>query len=143
MIKDIHHTGFVVGDLERSIEFYRDVIGLDEKSRYERTGKGIEKVVGYEGAHLQIALMGAGGVHSLELIQYVNPPSGERPTNERSVIGGTHLAFHVDDIDSIFQAAVENGATRLNKPTEVAPGRSACYMQDPDGNWIELLQIAE
>ena len=141
MIKDLHHTGFVVSDLGRAVEFYRDVIGLDEKSRYERTGRGIDRVVGYEGAHLQVALMGAGGVHSLELIQYLNPAPAERLTNERSVLGGTQLACQVDDIDSIFQAAVDNGATRLNRPTEVASGRIACYMQDPDGNWIELLEI--
>ena len=142
MIKDMHHTGFVVRDVETAVEFYRDVIGLEVTSRYERTGPGVSSVVGYEGAHLQVALMGAGGVHVLELIQYLNPPPAERPTTERSVLGGTHLAFLVDDIASMFQAAVENGATRLNRPTEVAPGRTACYMQDPDGNWIELIEIA-
>ena len=143
MIKDMHHTGFVVRELETAVAFYQDIIGLEVTSRYERIGTGIDLVVGYEGAHLQVALMSAGGVHVLELIQYLNPPSGERPTTERSVIGGTHLAFLVDDIASMFQAAVENGATRLNRPAEVAPGRTACYMQDPDGNWIELLEIAE
>ena len=143
MIKDMHHTGFVVGDLERSIEFYRDVIGLDEKSRYERTGNGIEKVVGYEGAHLQIALMGAGGVHSLELIQYVNPPPGQRPTSERSVIGGSHLAFAVDDIQAAYEKLSAAGAKTLNAPVAVAPGRTVCYLQDPDGNWLELMELKE
>ena len=79
MIKDMHHTGFVVSDLERAVEFYRDVIGMEVTTRYERTGPGVESVVGYEGAHLKIALMGAGGVHALELIKYVSPAPAERP----------------------------------------------------------------
>ena len=143
MIKDMHHTGFVVSDLERAVEFYRDVIGMEVTSRYERTGPGVESVVGYQGAHLKIALMGAGGVHSLELIEYLSPTPAERPTNERSVLGASHLAIQVDNIAELFQAAVDNGAASLNPPTEVAPGRIACYMQDPEGNWIELIELAE
>ena len=143
MIKDMHHTGFVVSDLERAVEFYRDVIGMEVTTRYERTGPGVEAVVGYKGAHLQVALMGAGGVHALELIKYHSPAPAERPTSERSVLGASHLAVQVDNIDDLFQAAVDNGATSLNPPTEVAPGRTACYMQDPDGNWIELIELAE
>ena len=143
MIKDMHHTGFVVSDLERAVEFYRDVIGMEVTSRYERTGPGVESVVGYKGAHLQVALMGAGGVHALELIKYHSPAPAERPTSERSVLGASHLAVQVDNIAEMFQAAVDNGAISLNPPTEVAPGRTACYMQDPDGNWIELIELAE
>ena len=143
MIKDMHHTGFVVSDLERAVEFYRDVIGMEVTSRYERTGPGVESVVGYKGAHLQVALMGAGGVHALELIKYHSPAPAERPTSERSVLGASHLAVQVDNIVEMFQAAVDNGATSLNPPTEGAPGRIACYMQDPDGNWIELIELAE
>ena len=111
------------------------------QARYERTGPGIEQVVGYEGAHLQIVLMGAGGDHSLELIQYRNPAPARRPTEERSVLGATHLCFQVDDIEKTFQALVSNGAKVLNPPEELAAGRVACYLQDPDGNWLELLQI--
>ncbi len=143
MIKHVHHTGFVVRDLEKAVEFYRDVIGLEVRSRYERIGPGVDQVVGYEGAHLRIALMGADAVHALELIQYLNPPPAQRPTDERSVLGGSHLAFQVDDVRALYQAALDNGAASLNPPTEVSPGRTACYMQDPDGNWIELIEIAE
>ena len=36
---------------------------------------------------------------------------------------------------------MSNGAKKLNPPKELAPGRTACYLQDPDGNWLELLQL--
>ena len=140
----MHHTGFVVEDLERAVAFYRDVVGMEVASRYERIGPGIERVIGYEGTHLNIAHMGlADGGPTLELIQYLNPPPDSRPTEERSVLGATHLAIQVDDIEESFARLVAGGAKRLNPPTQLAPGRTACYLQDPDGNWLELIQIEE
>jgi catechol 2,3-dioxygenase-like lactoylglutathione lyase family enzyme len=143
MIKRMHHTGFVVSDLEKAVDFYRDGAGLQVQSRYERIGAAIEQVVGHEDAHLLIAVLGLGGEHLLELIQYVSPPPADRPTAERAVLGAAHLAFLVDDIEGTLDALASNGARTMNPPAEVAPGRTACYLQDPDGNWIELLKIKE
>ena len=140
MVKALHHTGFVVRDLESSIEFYRDVLGLQLVRRLERNRGPIDQVVGYRDAHLLIALLNAGNGHHLELIQYVNPPPAERPTEERSVLGGTHLAFEVEDIEATHRTLTNNGARKLNPPVRVSSERIACYLQDPDGNWIELLQ---
>ncbi|MCI0441417.1 MAG: VOC family protein [Chloroflexi bacterium] len=144
MIKRMYHTGFVVSDLQKSLAFYRDVLGLKVVRELERTGYPISQVVGYENAHLKGAMLGLEGEegHVLELIQYVNPKASARPTTERAVLGGSHLAFYVDDIEQTFQKLVANGAKKLNPPVEIAPGRKGCYMQDPDGNWIELIQQA-
>ena len=142
MIKRFHHTGFVVQDVDKAIAFYRDIVGLEVANRYQRTGHAIGQVVGYDDAHLEIAILESKGEHILELIQYVNPPPGARPTQERSVLGGTHLCMLVDDIDETFRKLTENGAVAMNPPASVAPGRTACYMQDPDGNWIELLELS-
>ena len=119
-------------------------MGLEVQRRYERVGAGIDQVVGYDDAHLRIALLGVpGGEHVFELIQYLNPPPGERPTEERSVLGGSHLCFLVDDIGAAFDRVSKSDARTMNPPADVAPGRTACYLQDPDGNWIELMQLAE
>ena len=143
MITGMNHTGFVVRDVEKATMFYRDVIGLTVVTTYEREGSPISQVVGYENAHLRVALLSIEEGHILELIQYVHPPGSERATEERSTLGGTHLAFNVEDIEQTFQQLVSNGVRGLNPPAEVAPGRKACYMQDPDGNWIELIEITE
>lgn len=140
MIKEMHHTGFVVKDIDKAVDFYQQGLGLEEQVRYERQGPGIDNVIGYKGACLKICLMSIGS-HSLELIQYVSPDPTHRPTIERNVIGSSHLAFQVEDIHSVFQQAMAHGAIELNPPTEVAPGRTACYLQDPEGNWIEFIEI--
>jgi catechol 2,3-dioxygenase-like lactoylglutathione lyase family enzyme len=141
MIKNLHHTGFVVRDRAAALTFYRDALGLDVVSEYERQGAAIDRVVGYEGTHLKSALLDLGGGHMLELIQYVSPSPEARPTDERNVIGAAHIAMLVKDIASLSEKLVAAGAAVINPPTELAPGRLACYLQDPDGNWLELVQV--
>ena len=142
MVQKLHHTGFVVKNVEESTAFYRDVVGLSLIRAYERMGTGIDQVVGYENAHLSAAILDIGGGHILELIQYVNPRSEDRPTEERNVLGARHLALLVDDIHAMYARLAENGGQGMNPPAELEPGRIACYLQDPDGNWIELLELS-
>ena len=143
MIQRLHHTGFVVRDRNKAVAFYRDVVGLKVISEYERRGEGIDQVIGYQDAHLKATTLDLGEGHVLELIQYLNPSSEERPTEERSVLGAAHLAIQVDDIQAMFEKVTAGGAQTLNPPAELAPGRMACYFQDPDGNWLELLELRE
>ena len=142
MVQKLHHTGFVVKNVEESTAFYRDVVGLSLIRAYERMGTGIDQVVGYENAHLSAAILDIGGGHILELIQYVNPRSEDRPSEERNVLGATHLALLVDDIHAMYARLAEKGGQVMNPPAELEPGRIACYLQDPDGNWIELLELS-
>ncbi len=141
MITSMNHTGFVVKDLDKSLAFYTEVVGLQLNSRGESEGGVIGQIVGYDDSHLKLASLriGAEGGHVLELIEYVKPPSADRPTEERAVLGASHLAFNVTDMEGTFQRLLDAGATKLNPPVEVREGRMACYLQDPDGNWIELV----
>lgn len=140
MITGLNHCGLVVKDLEKSVAFYRDVVGLTLADRRERTGGPISQILGYENTHILIADMKF-GQHTLELIQYVNPAGQQRPTEERNVFGASHIAFEVDNIQETYQHLVSNGGQKLNPPVEIVPGKKGCYLQDPDGNWIELLEL--
>ena len=143
MITGMNHTGFVVSDLEKSLAFYRDILGMKIVREMERTGAPISQIVGYENAHLRGVHVGFDEGPTLELIFYVVPPAAERPTVERSVLGGTHLAMNVDDIDETYRHIMSNGGRKLNPPATLEPGRRACYLQDPDGNWLELVELRE
>jgi lactoylglutathione lyase len=144
MITGMNHTGFVVKDLDKSVEFYSQVVGLQVVARRERDGAEISQILDYENTHIKVALMGIDqdGGHILELIEYLTPTSAEGPTQERAVLGASHLAFNVTDMTGTFQRLLDNGAMRLNAPVEIAPGRVACYLQDPDANWIELIEAS-
>ena len=142
MIKTMHQTGFAVKDIDKSLAFYRDIVGLQVIDRFQRVGDAIDQVVGYQSAKLEICTLKADGDHILELIEYVTPPSAPWPTEERSVLGGTHLCMSVSDIDETFKKITSNDSIKMNPPAGLVKRRKACYLQNPDHNWIELLELA-
>ena len=142
------HAGMVVENLERSIEFYTEGLGLNLIAAPVVTGQGISSLVGYEDSHLKEAFLGTGDEKTvmdpgtLALIEYVNPSSAERVTPERNAIGAGHVAVLVDDLDEIFARLVDMGAGTLGPPTRINDATRGCYLTDPDGNWIELVEMA-
>jgi lactoylglutathione lyase len=142
----MNHTGFVVSDMERSLDFYRDLLGLQEERNHILEGEFISQLVGYPNAKLHIVYLGAGDVrHSVELIQYLNPPGERIEPSDRNSVGATHLGIIVDDLDSFYEELSSQGFRFVNPPA-VRPNatyplaRKGCYLQDPDGNWLELLE---
>ena len=142
----MNHTGFVVGDMERSLEFYRDLLGLKEERNQILEGEFISDLVGYPDARLHIIYLGSGDMrHSVELIQYLNPPGTPAAMPERYQVGASHLGVIVDDLDA-FYAELSGRGVRFVSPPAIRPGAvypmasKGCYMQDPDGNWLELLE---
>ena len=138
------HTGFVVKDLDASIKFYTEVIGLKLTGRTERKGEFAEKLLGFPGVHLRGAFLDMGEGHQLELLQYFNPPSGPN-TMERNNIGAAHLAFFVDDLETFYKEASAKGLKPLSEPAYLYQDgklqRKAIYAQDPDGNWLEFVEL--
>lgn len=140
MIKSINHTGVVVQNLDRSIAFYSGTVGLEVITHLDALGDTVSQVVGYDNTHLKVALLRSMNGQVIELVQYLQPQPGQRPTEQRAVLGVSHLAFDVDNIDETLCHLVDHGAIKMNDPVEVAPGKKVCYLQDPDGNWLELIE---
>jgi catechol 2,3-dioxygenase-like lactoylglutathione lyase family enzyme len=140
----LNHTGFVVSDQERSLAFYRDMLGLKEEMNAIRDGAGISEIVGYPDAKLHIDYLSTGDLkHSLELIQYLNPPGETISPTERNAVGACHLGIVVDDLQAIYEELSTKGAKFLGPPVVREGslyGRKVVYLQDPDGNWLELLE---
>ena len=141
MLKSFWHTGFVVRDIESSVAFYTDVMGLELTARREVSGEFIEKVVGFKDAHLKIALLNMGEGHILELVQYIVPPSAEGHIN-RNDLGATHLAFFVENLDEFYATLSQRGLQFISPPPSLEENgkvvAKVAYAQDPDGNWLEF-----
>ena len=144
----MNHTGFVVSDMERSLAFYRDLLGLEEERNQILEGEFISQLVGYPDARLHIIYLGMGDMkHSVELIQYLNPHSESVIISDRKDVGATHLGIIVDDVDSFYEELSGKGFRFVNPPAvrtnaTYPLARKGCYLQDPDGNWLELLERA-
>ncbi len=135
------HTGLTVSDLERSVAFYRDTLGMQEVRRTDIAGDGIARMVGVPGAHLKICTLRLADGHILELIQYAAPgpqSAAGLPANSRGV---PHFAFYCDDVQRTYEELRAKGVDFVASPTTVVPGRpGACYFRDPDGILLELNQ---
>ena len=144
MLKSFFHTGFVVKDLETSVAFYRDVMGLKYELTSERTGEFAERVVGFKNAHLKVAFLNMDNGHHLELVQYI-VPEGAQAKFERNDLGASHLAFFVENMEEYHAAMSGRGLRFIGPPaTLVQDGkitRKAAYAQDPDGNWLEFVEL--
>ena len=109
-------------------------------------GDFISEVVGYPDAQLHIVYLGVGDQrHSVELIQYLNPAGDAVALPQRHQVGASHLGIIVDDLDAFYADLSAKGARFVSppatRPNPVYPAASkGCYMQDPDGNWLELLE---
>ncbi len=145
MLKSMFHTGFVVRDIDKTIDFYTNVMGLKLVGRTERTGDFACQLLGFQEAHIKGAFVELGDGHQLELIQYINPPVGDGHLHLNDA-GASHLAFFVEDIDQFYSDKSQRGLTFNNEPASLFGDdgkllRKALYAQDPDGNWLEFVEL--
>jgi len=147
-IKMVHHHGFTVSSLERSVPYYRDVLGLEVVRTSERKQlPSYDTILGYDDVHLQVVILTHPvNAFVLELFEYVNPPAVTREL-QNYFVGASHLAFEVDDIDAEYQRLTAAGYTSINPPVDVDRGgvvvARAMYAQDPDGISVEMFQEYE
>ncbi len=150
MIESIDHINLVVGDLERSVRFYVDLLGFKEVRRARLEGDWIEAVVGLADVCADLVYIEApdGGLR-IELLEYRSPPGAMIPENALpNTLGMRHLAFRVRDMDAVYERLRAAGVAFINPPTSVdgrvvqheAGRKTLCYFHDPDGVILELAE---
>lgn len=150
-VRSVFHVGFVVSDLDASLRFYCEGLGLELRHRQLQNNAYTSSLVGYPDAVLEIAQLRFADAepppsgHVIELISYREPPSAPAD-RERSTLGAGHLAFIVDDVFAMSDRLCGFGAKLINEPVEITEGINTggwdIYLQDPDGVTLELLQPA-
>ena len=140
------HTGFQVADLERSLSFYRDLLGFEEVWRRVVSDEYIGTLVGYPGLELHQALLRIPGTdHHLELLDYRNVE--RTPVDTRTANPGTaHICLLVSGLEDLYDelrnAGIEFVSPPLSPPFGPNRGGLVAYMSDWDGIRVELVQRA-
>jgi catechol 2,3-dioxygenase-like lactoylglutathione lyase family enzyme len=146
-VVSLHHTGYTVSDLERSLQFYRDLLGCEVVATQTKQGGYLAAIVGYPDAHVRMAhLRAPESGHIIELFEYLAPAS-ERPAGPRLEpcnVGTAHMCFVVRDLEAIYERLVGAGVEFFSGPVEIDTGINAggraLYLLDPDGIPMELFQ---
>jgi catechol 2,3-dioxygenase-like lactoylglutathione lyase family enzyme len=146
-MRGIHHTGIVVADLERSIDFYHGVLGLPFATE---PGDPVDDPelgpkLGVPGASLRMVAFRV-GEGLLELLEYLAPPSPVDVPLPQNAVGSHHVGFRVDDIEATVRALEAKGVEFLSGVTaiddDVLAGWRWVYFKDPDGITLELVELA-
>ncbi|HXV53636.1 MAG TPA: VOC family protein [Solirubrobacterales bacterium] len=142
----LDHVSVTCSDLDRSLDFYSGLLGIEVRARGEASGESEFEITGIDGASVRWADLELRHGQVVELISYLDP-AGTPIRPEPNDPGSTHLALRVGDVDAAYARLREAGLETRSEPTTIeAPGAwqgaRAFYATDPDGVTVELIQPA-
>ncbi len=125
MIKKLLHTRYRVADLEKTVAFYRDVLGLEEVRRHT-SGRG---------SHL-VFFKAPESEEEIEICKF----DGSGPVKVGPDL--THLAFEVDDLEKFARQSAARGYPLSDGPHRTERGDAIAFIDAPEGYEIELIERA-
>jgi len=139
------HTGITVSNLERSLAFWRDVIGFEFSHTAHQKGELAEEITGVKGAEIKLAVLKTPCGHKIELLEYL-APADRKCANLRSCdVGSVHVALLVEDLNAALDRIAVLGWKTAGQPQILTKGpnagRRVVYVRDPDGTTIEFMQV--
>ena len=138
-LRGFSHVCINVSDMERSLAFYRDLLGLRVIFDVQLAGEGLETVTGEGGARgRMVGCLVPGSRVTIELLSYGHRAPGERRPTGRGP-GYSNIALTVGDLAGA-RAALEARGARPQPSVEVA-GVRMFFLTDPDGTPIELIEF--
>jgi glyoxylase I family protein len=138
-IRNFSHVCVGVSDLERSLAFYRDVLGLETIFDVELSGPGLEAVTGQGGAAgRMVGCRVPGSGVAIELICFAH--RREAKPGRAGPFGYSNVSLSVDDLDAAWSTLAARGVTPLQEPVLVG-GVRMFFVADPDGTPIEIIEF--
>ena len=151
MIHEVMHIGITVSDLERSIRFYRDILGLAFRGGLLMEGEETDLLFARKGCKVAVAyLNGSDEIFAppIELLEFADQPSGKAlPSLFQTSI--SEICFRIKGIDAFYEHLSERDVQCLSRPcffdfTSFGFGKSkAFYFRDPDGNVLEAMEALD
>ncbi|UCB45547.1 MAG: VOC family protein [Spirochaetota bacterium] len=140
MIQELNHVSVGVEDLEKSVKFYTEIMGMEIDYRAYHEGDKISKVVGVDNAVLDICVVKKGPC-CIELIEYKNKAMRYREHKRQNEPGLIHISFFVTDVDEEYDKIQSLGYESFSPPMVTREnGPKICYFKGPDNVIIELYE---
>ena len=135
------HVGVVVDDLPAAIEFFVQ-LGLEVDGSWSIEGDLVDRIVGLEGVHSEVAMMKTPDGHSrLELVKFHSPAHDGSDHDEPSNAPGIrHVTFAVDDVDATVERLRSCGGELVGPIENYQDVYRLCYLRGPAGIIVELAE---
>jgi catechol 2,3-dioxygenase-like lactoylglutathione lyase family enzyme len=141
-VRRLNHVSITVADIDRSLAFWRDLIGLALDGRGTVAAPHLDEITGFPGLQLEWAELSIPGGGMLELFRYLSPV-GDAVRSRTCDPGSTHTCFEVDELDELVGRLRAAGVPFRSAQPVLTPsgdwaGWRDIYVSDPDGVTVEL-----
>ncbi len=139
------HIGMIVSDLEKSMAFYKDVVGMTQadKTNFDVDGDFGKRSGLTDGTafHVEILKLGAGEASTmLKLMTFGEKAAKSENAFIHSHTGVQYLTIMVDDIQAAIERIKKNNVKFCGQtPTKLGEDQTFVLIQDPDGTFVELI----
>jgi len=136
----IDHTAIVVSDTDKSLAFYRDLLGLSVAGESENYGVEQEHLNQVFGARLHITGLRAERGPGIEFLEYITPPGGRQLPGDAKAndLIFWHTRLALDDISKLSAKLHKSGVTFVSKPGSA----HSQIVRDPDGHAMQLDEVS-
>ena len=135
------HTGIITKDINKSLNFYQNILGLEVIQEFTDTSDYINEITGLKGAKVHFIKLKAKDETVLELLEY---PSHPTEPLESSIInvGICHIALRVRSAENAYDKLIESGVKVLSRPVLSSEGIAKVFFcLDPDNVRVELVEM--
>ncbi len=149
IVKNLDHVAVTVSDLERSLPFYKEVLGLQEIERHLLDGETISTMAGKPGVVMQVVRLACPDTPDIliDLQQYIEPK--EDVSNAAlGMANHSHFCFGVDDLQATCSELQKKGVELISAPVSFDLGEDwdygvvkVVFFKDPDGFILELMEM--
>ena len=146
MINGVHHACVIVSDMEKTLRFYRDILGMREEMNLKFDADPVMMDLRGTKPKQHLVMLSAGNAF-VELIQYVEPVG--KPTDRRPCdFPNMHICFQVEDIKKAYEEALAKGVNTfhrapacINESGGPLNGYGYVYFRGPDDEILEFMQV--
>jgi glyoxylase I family protein len=144
-ITGVDHVGVTVTDVDRSLGFWRDLLGLVVTGRGVVEWEHLDRLVALPDTKIEWCELALPGGGKVELSQYHRPVGAAVSSGEENEPGRSHVSLLVDDLTEMLAVLRSNGVrARTDDPVDIPlgayEGGKAAYVFDPDGVELELIE---